>query len=100
MSENAALRGKLVDAGELANWIYEFHSTTIYLWAISSLHNAPETKAEPIVEAEWLWDEEHECFYCSKCDSSALNNHKNISVQSKRCPECGAHMKEWRNKND
>lgn len=94
MTDNNTLKGKLVDAGKLADWICEFHSEDVY-WAISALHNAPSVKAEPIIEAEWLYDEENECFFCSHCDSSALNNYRNLSTQSKRCPECGAHMKEF-----
>lgn len=94
MTDNNTLKGKLVDAGALADWICEFHSADVY-WAVSALYNAPAVNAEPIIEAEWIYDEEDECFICSHCDLSALNNYRGLSVASERCPHCGAHMKEY-----
>lgn len=41
---------------------------------------------------EWIWDEENECWVCSNCESSALNNYRGNSTDSNYCPNCGAVM--------
>ena len=51
---------------------------------------ASEVKHE--VEAEWIYDEENECFICDNCKSSALNNYRGPSYNSRFCPECGSKM--------
>ena len=43
-------------------------------------------------DAEWIWDEENNCYFCSKCDVSSLNDNRGYAVASTRCPQCGAHM--------
>lgn len=40
----------------------------------------------------WIWDEENECWLCSNCESSALNNYRGNSADSDYCPNCGAKM--------
>ena len=44
-------------------------------------------------EGEWIYDEDCECFVCSVCVNSALNNYRGLSVNSNYCPNCGANMK-------
>lgn len=46
-----------------------------------------------IVEGEWGYDEGCDCFVCSVCEHSALNNYRGLSTMSNFCPNCGAHMK-------
>lgn len=40
----------------------------------------------------WIWNEENECWVCSNCESSALNNYRGNSTDSDYCPHCGAKM--------
>ena len=42
---------------------------------------------------EWKYHEDCDCFYCSKCGASALNNYRMLYTQSNYCPNCGAMMK-------
>ena len=44
-------------------------------------------------EGEWKYNEDCDCFVCSVCGNSALNNYRGLSVNSNFCPNCGAHMK-------
>ena len=44
-------------------------------------------------EGEWGYDEGCDCFVCSVCERSALNNYRGLSTMSKFCPNCGAKMK-------
>ena len=44
-------------------------------------------------EGEWAYNEDYECFVCSVCGHSALNNYRGLSVNSNFCPCCGAKMK-------
>lgn len=51
---------------------------------------ASEIKHE--IKAEWIYDQENDCFICSNCKSSALNNYRGLSTNSAYCPTCGACM--------
>ena len=44
-------------------------------------------------EGEWKYNEDCDCFVCSVCGNSALNNYRGLSVNSNFCPNCGAKMK-------
>lgn len=55
--------------------------------------DAPTVDAAPVVHGKWIWDEENECWVCSNCEDSALNNYRWQSVDSNYCPSCGAKMK-------
>ena len=44
-------------------------------------------------EGEWKYNEDCDCFVCSVCGNSALNNYRGLSVNSNFCPNCGASMK-------
>ena len=46
-----------------------------------------------VPQGEWIWNEECECWCCSRCEASALNNYRGLSVESNFCPNCGARMK-------
>ena len=48
-------------------------------------------------KGEWLWSEENECWVCSKCELSALNNYRGNSTESNFCPTCGADMRKGEN---
>ena len=48
--------------------------------------------AAPVVHGRWIWSEENECWVCSNCEMSALNNYCGNSVDSNYCPNCGAKM--------
>lgn len=55
-----------------------------------ALYNAGYRKQK---EGEWKYDEDCDCFVCSVCVNSALNNYRGLSVNSNFCPNCGAKMK-------
>ena len=42
--------------------------------------------------ARWLWVEVDECFSCSNCGYSALNDYRGNSADSLYCPNCGKRM--------
>ena len=46
----------------------------------------------PVVHGRWIWSEENECWVCSNCEMSALNNYRGNSTDSNYCPNCGAKM--------
>ena len=48
--------------------------------------------AVEVVHGRWIWSEENECWVCSNCEMSALNNYRGNSVDSNYCPNCGAKM--------
>lgn len=48
-------------------------------------------------KGEWVWSEENECWVCSKCELSALNNYRGNSTESNICPNCGADMRKGEN---
>jgi predicted nucleic acid-binding Zn ribbon protein len=54
------------------------------------LYNAGYRKQS---EGEWKYDEDCECYVCSVCGHSALNNYRLLSTPSNFCPNCGAKMK-------
>ena len=43
-------------------------------------------------KAVWTWSETFECFVCSNCERSALNNFMGRSTDSRFCPNCGRLM--------
>jgi hypothetical protein len=43
-------------------------------------------------EAYWMWEEAEECFVCSNCLCSALNDYRGNSADSEYCPHCGKKM--------
>ena len=51
-----------------------------------------EPKELKDTEAQWIWKEMEDCFTCSNCDYSALNDYKGDSVDSLFCPHCGKIM--------
>lgn len=54
------------------------------------LYNAGYRKQK---EGEWKYNEDCDCFVCSACGNSALNNYRGLSVNSNFCPNCGSKMK-------
>ena len=44
------------------------------------------------IKAHWEYFEEDNCYLCSNCRSSALNDYKGQSTNSSFCPHCGAEM--------
>lgn len=55
-----------------------------------ALYNAGYRKQK---EGEWRYNEECDCFVCSVCGNSALNNYRGLSVNSNYCHNCGSKMK-------
>jgi DNA-directed RNA polymerase subunit M/transcription elongation factor TFIIS len=51
-----------------------------------------EPKELKDTEAQWIWKEAMDCFTCSNCGYSALNDYKGDSVDSLFCPHCGKIM--------
>ena len=45
-----------------------------------------------VVHGRWIWSEENECWVCSECEMSALNDYRGNSTDSDYCPNCGARM--------
>ena len=56
------------------------------------VNKAPAMDVQPIIHAWWKFDSAHECYECSNCGMSALNNYRGISVNSDYCPHCGSLM--------
>ena len=59
---------------------------------LTEIEYAPTVDAVPVVHGRWIWDEENECWVCSNCEMSALNNYRGNSTSSNYCPNCGAKM--------
>lgn len=76
-------------AKALMNAINEKHCHTSMRGLAEALYNAGYRKQK---EGEWRYNEDCECFVCSVCGNSALNNYRGLSVDSNFCPNCGAHM--------
>ena len=100
--ENRKVR--LIDANELLDRVNKIQAgpaiaryTEGFIVAImkfrSMIHGAPTIGPESLrPHGEWIWDEENECWVCSNCESSALNNYRGNSTDSNYCPNCGAVM--------
>ena len=52
----------------------------------------PAADVVEFVHARWIWNEENECFVCSNCELSALNDYRGDSTNRNYCPNCGAKM--------
>lgn len=69
---------------------------TGYLCALSATEGViaylPAADVVEVVHARWIWNEENECFVCSNCELSALNDYRGDSTNSNYCPSCGAKM--------
>ena len=69
-----------------------------YRTAIREIERMPSVESEPVVHAHWVknWCDNnligHEYEECSACGCSMLDT--NQFWDSKRCPNCGAHMDE------
>ena len=60
---------------------------------VKALKEAPTIDPESLrPHGKWIWDEENECWVCSNCESSALNNYRGNSTDSNYCSNCGAVM--------
>lgn len=59
---------------------------------IRQAHCMPAADVVEVVHARWIWNEENECFVCSNCELSALNDYRGDSTNSNYCPNCGAKM--------
>lgn len=97
--ENRKVR--LIDANVLKEKLLdEFNQSgayTSYKYAIGEaldyLNEQPTIDPASLrPHGEWIWDEENECWVCSNCESSALNNYRGNSTDSNYCPNCGAVM--------
>ena len=77
-------------AKALMDTINAKHGHTSMRDLAEALYNAGYRKQS---EGEWKYDEDCECFVCSVCGHSALNNYRMLSTNSNFCPNCGAKMK-------
>lgn len=62
-------------------------------WLTAICDAAPTVDAEPVRHGEWIWNEENDCYICSACGETALNNYRGLSIASEGCPHCRAKMK-------
>ena len=90
---------RLIDANELKRRIIAFatgcHSEVLTVDSIIMLLNQSDTvEAVEVVHGRWIWNEENECWVCSNCEMSALNNYRGNSTDSNYGPNCGAKMDE------
>ena len=63
-----------------------------YKFVRTVLGEAPTVDAVPVVHGRWIWNDENQCWICSNCEMSALNNYRGNSTDSNYCPSCGAKM--------
>ena len=83
---------KLIDADALkAKAHADPDSGEGFVW-VQDIDEAPTVDAVPVVHGRWIWNEESECWICSNCEMSALNNYRGNSTDSNYCPNCGAIM--------
>ena len=52
----------------------------------------PTADVVEVKHGEWIYDEENDCYICSVCGETALNNYRGLSVASNGCPHCLAKM--------
>lgn len=57
-------------------------------FTVTDIDNAPTVPAEPIINARWIHFPDCGVSRCSRCNWSIEE-----CWDSKRCPECGAHMR-------
>ena len=63
------------------------------IWKFTAMtERFPTVDAVEVVHGRWIWNEENECWVCSNCEMSALNNYRGNSTDSNYCPNCGAKM--------
>lgn len=56
------------------------------------VEDTPDADVMEIQHGYWIYDEKEECYTCSICGMSALNDYKGQSVASKGCPHCLSKM--------
>lgn len=56
-------------------------------------YDGERIELERVRPGEWIWIEENDCYICSACGETALNNYRGLSVASEGCPHCRAKMK-------
>ena len=76
-------------AEEQAAWLWKRNKIENVTWEVIAVVEPKELKD---TEAQWLWKEMADCFTCSNCGYSALNDYKGDSVDSRFCPHCGKFM--------
>ncbi len=77
-------------AEEQAAWIWKRNNISEDVtWEVIAVVEPKELKD---TQAEWIADIELDCFLCSNCGVSALNDYRGNSVDSRFCPHCGKFM--------
>ena len=52
-----------------------------YDWpAHAQIRVIPAADVAPVVHGRWIWNEDDECWVCSNCEASALNNYRGAST--------------------
>lgn len=59
---------------------------------IQKLDKQPAVNQNKDETAHWIWNDEDQCWICSSCGASALNNYAGHSTDSRFCPDCGKSM--------
>lgn len=84
-----------IEREALLNSIYENPESKANLRVaqlLEAIMHSPAADVQPVVHGKWIWNEECECWVCSNCELSALNNYRGNSTDSNYCPNCGARM--------
>ena len=84
---NGAVEAYIVSSGE------RFWGGAKNAEELNNLEVTPIERKDFVPQGEWVWNEECECWCCSRCEASALNNYRGLSVDSNFCPNCGARMR-------
>ena len=95
-----------------SRWDHTFDVDEGIFLALKAVNEAPSVASEPIVEAHWeminmkaAWIPEYyetgefswrRMPYCSQCNRGFGTS----ALEYKRCPECGAHISDIRDRND
>ena len=84
---------------QIYHWKEKAEEQAAYLWKRNKIENVTweviavvEPKELKDTQAKWIWKEMEDCFTCSNCGYSALNDYKGDSVDSLFCPHCGKRM--------
>lgn len=89
---------KAMEDNTLTTWGKELgqgwwaHSVKLKDNIVRLIKEAPAADVMEVKRGEWTYDADCECFVCSKCVNSALNNYRLLSTPSNFCPHCGAKM--------
>ena len=86
---------RLIDVDEIPESATAISTDGRLFVAWSEIVKTPTIDPESLrPKGRWIWNEEDECWVCSNCELSALNNYRGNSTDSNYCPNCGAMMED------